>query len=147
MIKRKYKHYIKKHPSKVSYGLLACIFLVFYGPLLAPLIQGKINETLITSIAFLSLLFAFISHLFLNTEYTIDNYSLKIKCGLIHYPPIAIKGIKEVSERNSITSSPAPSFDRIKIKYGSYNELIISTKNKKDFVRDLMEVNPNIIHH
>lgn len=134
----------KKYRSKVSYVLLIFVFLVFYGPLLPILMQGELNGKVIWTIGLLSLVFAFVLHMFLKTEYIIDNSVLKIKCGLFTSKPIEIKNIKEVSKTNSIISAPAPSFDRIKIKYGKFNEIIISPKNKIDFANDLIKTNSNI---
>ena len=134
----------KKYSSKVSYGLLAFIFLVFFGSLVPNIILGELNAKMIGLIGLLTLIFAFILHLFFNTQYTIDNKKLKIKCGIFSYDPIDIEKIKEISKTNSIRSSPAPSFDRIEIKYGKYKEIIISPKDKKSFVNDLKKVNSNI---
>ena len=134
----------KKYPSKVSYGLLIFVFLVFYGPLIPDLIRGEFNEKSIGLIVFLSIVFIFIAHLFLKTQYSIENNKLKIKCGLFSYKPIEIDEIKEISKTKSILSSPAPSFDRIEIKYGKFNEVIISPKDKFHFAEDLTKINPNI---
>ena len=134
----------KKYPSKVSYGLLIFVFLVFYGPLIPDLIRGEFNEKSIGLIVFLSIVFIFIAHLFLKTQYSIENNKLKIKCGLFSYKPIDIDEIKEISKTKSILSSPAPSFDRIEIKYGKFNEVIISPKDKFHFAEDLTKINPNI---
>ena len=134
----------KKYPSKVSYGLLIFVFLVFYGPLIPDLIRGEFNEKSIGLIIFLSIVFIFIAHLFLKTQYSIENNKLKIKCGLFSYKPIEIDEIKEISKTKSILSSPAPSFDRIEIKYGKFNEVIISPKDKFHFAEDLTKINPNI---
>ena len=134
----------KKYPSKVSYGLLTFIFLVFFGPLVPDLMNGELNGKMITAIGFLLFVFAFILHLFLKTQYTIENNNLKIKCGLFSYKPIQIDDIKEISKTRNIISSPAPSFDRIEIKYGKFNEIIISPKNKFDFANELKNINPNI---
>lgn len=135
---------VRKYPSKVSYGLLIFIFLIFYGSLIPTLINGELNGKVIGSIGILSLIFVFILHLFFGTNYTIDNNKLKIKCGLFSYKPIEIDEIKEVSKTNNIIASPAPSFDRIEIKYGIFNEIIISPKDKENFVNDLLKINPNI---
>jgi len=134
----------KKYPSKVSYGLLIIIFLVFYGPLVPDLINGDLSGKMIGLIGFLSLIFAFVLHLFFGTLYTIENNKLKIKCGIFSYKPIEIDKIKEVSKTKSIISSPAPSFDRIEIKYGKFDEIIISPKDKLNFTNDLVIINPNI---
>ena len=135
---------IKKYSSKVSYGLLIFVFLLFYLPLLPNLFIGEINEKTIGLIYFETVVFTFIVHLFLNTVYSIENTSLKIRCGVFSYRPIDINLIKEISKTKSIISSPAPSFDRILIKYGKFDELIISPKDKINFINDLMKVNPNI---
>ncbi|MFD2561181.1 PH domain-containing protein [Aquimarina rubra] len=134
----------KKYPSKVSYGLLTFIFLVFYGPLIPDLINGELNAKSIGFIGVLSVVFAFIAHLFLKTQYTIDHNKLKIKCGLFSFKPIDIDEIKEISKTKSIISSPAPSFDRIEIKYGQFNKVIVSPKDKYHFVEDLTKINPRI---
>jgi hypothetical protein len=134
----------KKYPSKVSYGLLIFIFLVFYGPLIPDLINGDLSGKMIGLIGFISLIFAFVLHFFFGTYYIIENNKLKIKCGIFSYKPIEIDKIKEVSKTKNIISSPAPSFDRIEIKYGKFDEIIISPKDKLNFVNDLAIMNPNI---
>ena len=134
----------KIYSSKVSNGLLAFIFLVFYGPLLPILITSELNGKMIGVIGFLTLVFAFILHLFLKTQYTIDNQKLKIKCGVFSFKPIDIEKIKEISNTKNIISSPAPSFDRIEIKYGKFDKIIISPKNKMNFANDLTKINLNI---
>ncbi|MGB0892130.1 MAG: PH domain-containing protein [Flavobacteriaceae bacterium] len=134
----------KKYPSKVSYGLLTFVFLVFYGPLIPSFINGKLNVKSVGFLIFLTLIFTFITHLFLKTEYTIDNNKLKIKCGIFSFKPIDIDEIREISKTKSIISSPAPSFDRIEIKYGQFNEVIVSPKDKFHFAEDLTKINPRI---
>ncbi|EPR72995.1 hypothetical protein ADIWIN_2083 [Winogradskyella psychrotolerans RS-3] len=82
--------------------------------------------------------------MFLKTEYTIDEKKLNIKCGFFKYKPIAIKDIKEISKSSSVMSSPAASFDRIEIKYGKFEEIIISPRNKVEFAQYLTKLNPDI---
>ena len=106
----------KKYPSKISYGLLSFIFLVFYAPIVPAFLRDEINSKIIGFIVFQSFVFALIVSLFLKTEYIIDKTQLIIKCGFFSYKPIDIKEIKEISKTKSIQSSPAPSFDRIEIK-------------------------------
>lgn len=134
----------KKYPSSVSYGLLFFIFLVFYGPIIPDLINEKLNIGTIVFVSLLSLLFAFILHLFLGTYYTIKHNQLEIKCGFFSYRAIDINQIKEVAKTKNIMASPAPSFDRIVVKYGKSEEIILSPKEKLCFVNDLKKINPNI---
>jgi len=92
----------------------------------------------------LMLLFGFITHMFFKTEYTIEENKLKIKCGFFAYKPIDINDMKEISKSTNMISSPAASFDRIEIKYGKFEELIISPKDKFEFAKYLTNLNPKI---
>jgi hypothetical protein len=103
-----------------------------------------VNTKMFGVVVVLILVFAFILHMFLKTEYTIDNNKLKIRCGPFSYKPIAITDIKEIFKTKSIISSPAPSFDRIEIIYGEFDTIIISPKDKLNFSKDLSKINPNI---
>ena len=136
----------KNYSSKVSFGLLIFIFLVCYGPLIPILIKNELNGYIICTIGFLSIIFAFFLNFFFKTRYTIDKKELKIKCGIFTYKPIDIENVKEISNTKSVISSPAPSFDRIKVKYGKSDEIIISPKDKLNFAKELTKINPNIVN-
>jgi len=88
-----------------------------------------------------------ILHMFCNTSYKIEKEKLHIKCGFFKYNPVNIREMKKVSKSSNIISSPAASFDRIEIKYGKFEELIISPKHKTKFVEDLQKINPEIINN
>ena len=134
----------KKYSSKVSYGLLTVVFIVFFSPLILNLIKSGINLNLTLISLFLIIIFGLITHMFLKTEYTIEDQKLKIKCGFFTYKPIEINEIREITKSSNIISSPAASFDRIEIKYGKFEELIISPKNKFEFAQYLTNLNPKI---
>lgn len=134
----------KKYASKISYGLLATVFVVFYGSLLPSIYYEGLNMKMILLILFVSIIFGLILHMFFKTEYTIEENKLKIKCGFFSYKPIEIEKIKEITKSNNIISSPAASFDRIEIKYGKFDEIIISPKNKVEFAKHLTKLNPEI---
>tara|TARA_B110000046_G_scaffold175848_1_gene200874 strand:- start:1443 stop:1889 length:447 start_codon:yes stop_codon:yes gene_type:complete len=139
----------KKYSSKVSYGLLTIVFVVFFSPLILNLVNDGITMNMILIGLFLILIFGLITHMFFKTEYTIEENTIEentinIKCGFFRYKPIAIKDIKEISKSSNIISSPAASFDRIEIKYGKFEELIISPKNKFEFAEHLTKLNPKI---
>ncbi len=132
--------------SKVSYTLLGFIFLVFFGPLAPTIRSSGFTKPIVVTFCFLVVLFLFIVHMFFYTTYTIDKDELKIRCGFIGYKPYKIKDMKKVSKSTSIISSPAASFDRIQITYGKFDEIIISPKDKHQFVQDLQKINPEIIN-
>jgi hypothetical protein len=137
---------MKKYPSKISYGLLIFLFIVFFSPFIYEFINNGISGKLIPALGVILLPLAFILHLLFKTEYTIDKTNLNIKCSFVINTNIDIKKIKEISKTKSIISSPAPSIDRIKIKYGESDEIIISPKNKMNFAKDLTNINPEIIN-
>lgn len=134
----------KVYPSKVSYGLLIFIFLIFYGPMFWDFANGRSVGQSIGVLFFISLVFLFVLHLFFGTIYRIENNQLKIKSGFFSFKPIDISEIKEVSKTRILLSSPAPSFDRILVKYGKFDEIILSPKDKYGFAKDLCQLNPNI---
>lgn len=136
---------MKKYPSKISYGLLIFLFIVFFGPFIYEFIDNGFSREFIPVFGIVILPLAFILHLLFKTEYNIDETNLNIKSSFVIDTNIDITTIKEISKTKSIISSPAPSFDRIKIKYGKFDEIIISPKNKVSFVKDLTNINPEII--
>ena len=133
--------------SKVSYTLLIVVFLVFFGPLVPTFISNGFNGN--TTILFLAMvvLYGFILHMFFNTTYKIEKGKLYIKSGFFNYNPVNIGEMKKISKSSNIISSPAASFDRIEIRYGKFEELIISPKHKTKFVEDLQKINPEIINN
>ena len=58
---------------------------------------------------------------------------------------VPLADIKTIEKTNSPLSSPAPSFDRILISYGKFNDLIISPVDKYAFGKHLQELNPSIV--
>jgi hypothetical protein len=134
----------KKYTSKVSYGLLAVVFIVFFSPLILNMVKDGINMNLILVGLFLVIIFGLITHMFFTTEYTIEENKINIKCGFFKYKPIDISDVREITKSNNIISSPAASFDRIEIKYGKFEELIISPKNKFEFAQYFTNLNPKI---
>ena len=133
--------------SKVSYTLLIVVFIVFFGPLISNFIQDSFNYNLNIITIFLIILYGFILHIFFNTTYRIEKEILHIKCGFIKYRPVNIMEMKKVYKSSNIISSPAAKFDRIKITYGKFDELIISPRHKIKFVEDLQKTNPNLINN
>lgn len=97
-----------------------------------------------TATAILIFTYIFILHLFYTNKYIIDDGILKIRSGFIHKLDIEIQSIKSISKTNSIMSSPAASFDRIEIKFGKFDSVLISPKDKIALINNLVKINPNI---
>lgn len=134
----------KNYASKRSYALLIFIFLVFFGPLIHKVIKGEFYSSQIAILIFLVITYSFVLHLIIKTNYQIKDRQLIIKSGFTTFSPIQIDDIREIVKTNSILSAPAPSFDRIEIKYGKFDSIIISPKDKLDFAKDLSIINPSI---
>jgi hypothetical protein len=82
--------------------------------------------------------------MFLTTNYTIDSNKLTIKCGFLYNKTIDIKTIKKITETNNPLSSPAASLDRLEIAYGKNDSILISPKQKSEFINDIKRINPGI---
>jgi hypothetical protein len=91
--------------------------------------------------------------LILSTYYDINAKMLKVVSGPVRYT-IDIDKIKSVRPSRNPLASPALSLDRLEITYSrptdkvetrySWKTILISPKNKDQFIRELLKVNPNI---
>ncbi len=132
------------YPSKISYGLLIAIGIIFFLPIsIEGFNNGTSNHFLIT-MSILVLVFIIILYTFYSTKYSINKNILHIKCGFLYNDKINIQDIKTIEKTKSLLSSPAASFDRIIVTFGKYDEIILSPQNKVDFVRSLQKINPQI---
>ncbi len=135
---------IKKYKTKVSYGMLGTIFLLFFVPIIFAVVENGFNREFYILLAILIPSYTFILYVFFKTEYKIENEILKIKCGILVNKSIDIYSIKKISKTKSLISSPAPSFDRIEIRYGKFDEIIISPADKFSLANDLTLINKGI---
>ena len=87
------------------------------------------------------LLIVFISK---STRYIISEHHLIVKCMFIVNDKIEISKIRKIEKTNSILSSPALSLDRIAVFYNKYDEVYLSPKDRDNFIKDLLEINPTI---
>lgn len=126
--------------SKIGLELAIPIVLIF-GIVLSLTINQNPNWA---SIIVQLLAFAFVVHLFLTTNYTIENESLKVKSGFMVNKTIDIQSIKKISETNNMLSSPATSLDRLEITYGKFDSVLISPKLKREFIERIKALNSNV---
>ena len=135
---------VKRYKSDVSYGMLIALFVLFFVPVFLGVVIYGIDAESYVAIGILVLCYGLVLNLFLGTEYRIEEDKLKIKCGLFFNKTIHVKEIKNIVKTRSLIASPAPSLDRIEIKYGKYNSIIISPKDKLNFASDLLSINADI---
>lgn len=131
--------------SKVSYGLLIFVFLAFFGPLLVDWLCNGRHPANLGVLLFLIPVFLLVVHMLLATVYTIRGGKLHIKCGFISYRAIDIADVKSISASGSWLAAPAASFDRLEIRYGKFDSILVSPKDKVGFAQSLARINPDII--
>lgn len=78
------------------------------------------------------------------TRYIINENQLIVKSTWIVNERIDISKITKIEKSNSILSSPALSLDRLRIRYNKYDEVLISPKEKKAFIDEVLKINPNV---
>ena len=131
---------IKAFKSKIGLEFVIPITL-FFGTILFLTIYDKPSWL---GFSILLAVISIIVHLFTSTTYTIENECLKIKCGILYNKSVSIKEIKTISETNSLLSSPALSLDRLAISFGKYDCVIISPKQKKEFIDTIVSLNSTV---
>lgn len=130
----------KVYKSKIGLELVIPLVLVF-GAVLFLIISeepGWLGLVIILPVI------VFIVYMFMTTYYTISGNNLRIKCGFIINKTIDIHTINKISETNNPLSSPATSIDRLEITYREFDSILISPKQKKEFINEILALNPNV---
>lgn len=125
---------MKVYRSKVDWWLIIIIFIVFC----YPIVEGILTKEYFLSLTFLGIL-SLVFLLFKSIKYKIDGEKL-----IVWTKKIDIKTIRKVYSTSNPLSSPALSLDRIAVVYNKYDEVLISPKEREDFVAELLKINPNI---
>lgn len=127
----------KEYPSRIDFWF----YLVAVLPLVSLYPALKSGDLLADGI--LALLTIFLLSL-MRTIYTIDDTKLRIKCGFFHYSAMEVTEIVSIRRTRTILSSPALSLDRIAITSSKGRQLVISPRERIDFIRQLLALNPDI---
>lgn len=80
----------------------------------------------------------------MSINYKIEKENLNVKCTFLVNENIEINTIRKITETYNPLSSPAASIDRIEIFYNKFDSVLISPKKKKEFIEDILKINPNI---
>ena len=126
----------KTYNSGVDGKLIAIIGIVFSAVMILPALKGDWSVLLITLP-----IVAFVGHILFGTRYTITGNTLNVRAGFIINKDIDIETITAIEETDSILSAPANSLDRIEIFYNKFDSVIISPKNKAEFINDILVIN------
>ena len=130
---------MKNYKSKLGLELIIPISLIF-GYALFELITEKSW----IGVFIISLTILFILYTFLSINYKIEKENLNVKCTFLVNENIEINTIRKITETYNPLSSPAASIDRIEIFYNKFEGVLISPKKKKEFIEDILKINPNI---
>ncbi len=130
---------MKTYKPKLGLEIIIPISLIFGWTIYHLICEKAWTGVILNSMALL-----IISYIFLTTKYIIDKENLYIKSSFFYNLNIEIKTIRKVSKTYNILSSPATSIERLEIFYNKFDSILISPKEKKEFINNLLEINPNI---
>ena len=125
---------MKIYKSKVDWWLIILIGCVFGYPII---------DGILTNEYFLSAIFASVLVLFFLLSKTIK-YRIEGENLMIWNTKIEIKSIRKIYRTNNPLSSPALSLDRLAIVYNKFDEILISPKERNEFIDELLKINPSI---
>ena len=132
---------MKTYQAKIDYwifGFIAILLISISLFMISQELWGGLSIILLVMILLLSVIF--------NSKYEILEYDLKLNCGFLYHKTIHISEIrKTVATRNPL-SAPAPSLDRIAIYYGKGKMILVSPKDKAEFIAHLQKINPTIVN-
>jgi len=77
-------------------------------------------------------------------RYIINEEHLTVNGSFTYKKTIPIKDIRKIKETNNPLAAPAGSMDRLEIRYNKSDSVIISPKNKMQFINTLVAKNPDI---
>lgn len=79
-----------------------------------------------------------------NTKYVIEGKHLTVKGGFLVCSTCDIRSIRSIFPTRTFLSAPALSMDRMKIELKGGDVVVISPLRKKEFIEELLKVNPEI---
>lgn len=135
----------KKYHSKTGWIILFYVLLMtFYCT--SSLISLRFLDSLSWFFIIPFIIFLLLPFLYARSCYIIHNDTLIIKNGFFKKFKIEIKSIRKIKETKSLFRATAYAFslDRIEITYKKYDRIMLSPKNKQDFIQDLLTINPYI---
>ncbi len=133
----------KVFKSKVSIGLV-CLIVGSYLICIIPLFFRNFSwSSIIVIFICLLLCYGNIKVLF-TCRYIISGTKLTVKFFVIVDEKYDITKIIRISPTHSIISAPATSLDRLCINMENGNSVIVSPKDKRNFINELISINPEI---
>lgn len=129
----------KVYKSKIGLELVIPILLVLGSTSIMMILQ-KVWGGLVINL----LVIIFLWYTFKTTVYSIKDNQLFIKCGFFVNEAVRIENITKITETRNMLSSAAASLDRLEISYNKYDSILISPKEKMEFIKHLQSIKPTI---
>lgn len=129
---------VKTYHSGIDKWLIAILGLPLPVVVL-PLLEGDWAVVIL-----MVLIVAFVAHMFITTRYTIDGTTLIVRSGFFVNIKVDVLTIRKITETNTWLSAPATSLDRLEITYNKYDSVIISPRNKAEFIADILTINSEV---
>ena len=132
-----------KYRSKISLLLAVCLGVTGIGCL----VVAFFSPEWIISLVFIATTL-FIGDLCRRTYYEIDTaaQTLRIRSGFLFNQTLAISSIRKIEESNSLLSAPALSMDRLEVHFNMYDSILLSPKDKNDFITTLQKIHPDLVY-
>lgn len=129
----------KIYRSKIGVGLAS-----FVGAVLLIVFVIMIVNSIWIGFIINSLTTVFITFTLMTTKYTINKDKLRIQCGFLYDETITINNIISITETKNPLSSPAASLDRLELKLKNSYSILISPKEKDEFIDHILQINPAV---
>jgi hypothetical protein len=126
--------------SKIGLGLVAfvgIVLLIVFAIMIVNQIWVGFLINLITTL--------FIAYTLLTTQYTINKNKIRIQCGFLYDETLTINNIISITETRNPLSSPAASLDRLELKLKNSYSILISPKEKNEFIDHILQINSAVI--
>ncbi len=130
--------------SEISYSLVIGIAIFLFAATILTLQDSVFTREAVIVLIVQVLIICFLWYILNSIKYTIKGDILEVKDGVFYKKEISIRSIEAIEKTGSLLSSPAASLTkRILLKCENYT-VIISPENRKEFLKILQGINPNI---
>jgi hypothetical protein len=137
-----------RFPSKIDWWMPTMIGLVIVSAPIAIVLGAKhspfTRSTIAVLVVGLALPVGLLGWMWSSTMYVISGNELRISSGPMKVL-VPIDSISRIRRSNSPASSPALSLSRLEIHYGRFNEVLISPKDRRGFIRAIVARVPNVV--
>lgn len=139
-----------KFNSKIDlFIILITIFVIVYyvdALFIANAIQDQ--KDLMIRMAEVAALAIIVLPIVFGTRYTVsvEKKMINIRCGFIPYGEVCIDDILSIENTHTLLAAPAVSLDRIRLNLKNGKKIVISPKDKANFIKLLQTISPAIVY-